>query len=111
MVNYFREFARTGPFTDAAGAIRLILAAGGVPVWAHPKHADSAEIIRLRDLGLAGLEVITPKHDQALRKYLNTICAEFGLIPTGGAQTIMGVISIPSSKVGRSATAESVNRF
>ena len=64
--------------------MRVILAAGGVLVWAHPKRADSAEINRLRELGLAGLEVITPKHDQALRKYLNTICAEFGLIPTGG---------------------------
>lgn len=84
MVNYFREFARTGPFVDAAGAVRLIRAAGGVPVWAHPGRADTAEIMRLRNLGLGGLEVITPKHDQQVRTLLNTLCQEFGLIPTGG---------------------------
>lgn len=84
MVNYFRRFAATGPFTDAAGAINLIHSAGGVAVWAHPMRAEPAEIIRLKEAGLDGLEVVTPKHDPQVRDYLNAMCQEFGLLATGG---------------------------
>lgn len=84
LVNFFREFARTGPFTDAPGALRLIRSAGGVPVWAHPGQADPAEVERLKSRGLEGLEVTTPKHDGATREYLGRLCREFDLIPTGG---------------------------
>ncbi len=84
MVNYFRQFARTGPFTDAAGAIELIHSAGGVAFWAHPQRADPAEILRLKSAGLDGLEVVTPKHEQPVRDYLNALCQEFGLLTSGG---------------------------
>ena len=89
LVNYFREFARTEPFVDAAGAIRLILSAGGAPVWAHPLQAgadlDRREVQRLKKQGLVGLEVITPKHDKSARALLDRACLEFDLIPTGGS--------------------------
>ncbi|MBN2288316.1 MAG: PHP domain-containing protein [Candidatus Glassbacteria bacterium] len=84
MVNYFREFARTRPFVDAAGAIGLILSAGGVPVWAHPLLAGEDEVRKLQETGLLGLEVNTPKHDLAARDYLLGLCARLELIPTGG---------------------------
>ncbi|HUU28791.1 MAG TPA: PHP domain-containing protein [archaeon] len=84
MVNYFREFSRLRPFTDAAGAVRLILSAGGVPVWAHPMQVDQKEVLRLKKAGLVGLEVTTPKHDEATRRALEKICTESDLIPTGG---------------------------
>jgi 3',5'-nucleoside bisphosphate phosphatase len=83
-VKFFLEFAATDPFTDAAGAVQLILDAGGVPVWAHPFRAARAEVLRLREAGLAGLEVTTPKHDPATREYLRALCAELDLVPTGG---------------------------
>ncbi|HLA41516.1 MAG TPA: PHP domain-containing protein, partial [Candidatus Glassbacteria bacterium] len=54
LVNFFREFAATRPFTDTVGAIRLIREAGGVPVWAHPLQngeIDEAEVARLAALG------------------------------------------------------------
>jgi hypothetical protein len=89
IVNFFREFARTTPFIDVAGAIRLILSAGGVPVWAHPLQGasdiDRQELERLIGEGLAGLEVITPKHGSRARKLLYQVCLEFDLIPTGGS--------------------------
>ncbi|MCE5271792.1 hypothetical protein LLH00_10975, partial [bacterium] len=84
MVNYFRQFARTRPFTDAAGAVALIHSAGGVAFWAHPQRADPTEILRLKAAGLDGLEVVTPKHDQPVRDYLNALCQEFGLLASGG---------------------------
>ncbi|OGG03256.1 MAG: hypothetical protein A3F83_04145 [Candidatus Glassbacteria bacterium RIFCSPLOWO2_12_FULL_58_11] len=84
LVNFFREFARTRPFTDVPGAVRLIREAGGVPVWAHPGQADPAEVERLKGCGLEGLEVTTPKHDSATREYLDRLCRELDLIPTGG---------------------------
>ncbi|MFH1071475.1 MAG: PHP domain-containing protein [Candidatus Glassbacteria bacterium] len=87
MVNFFREFAATRPFTDTAGAIRMIRGAGGVPVWAHPFQfgdVEEAELEKLVALGLAGLEVVTPKHDPAQREKLAQLCRNFGLVPTGG---------------------------
>ena len=35
--------------------------------------------------GLAGLEVITPKHDSGAIRLLHQACLEFDLIPTGGS--------------------------
>ncbi len=88
IVNFFIEFARTRPFIDAAGAIRLILSAGGVPVWAHPlqwcSDIDREELEKLNEEGLVGLEVITPKHGSRARRLLHETCLEFDLIPTGG---------------------------
>jgi len=84
MVDFFREFARTRPFLDAAGAVKLILSAGGVPVWAHPQLAGESEVRRLKQAGLMGLEVTSPKHDSKTGDYLFGLCERLELIPTGG---------------------------
>ncbi|MBW7995444.1 MAG: PHP domain-containing protein [Candidatus Glassbacteria bacterium] len=87
LVNYFRTFARTKPFADTPGAIRMIRRAGGAAVWAHPAYSrriDIEYIDSLREIGLTGLEVDTPKHDQPTRARLLEICKERGLVPTGG---------------------------
>ncbi len=84
MVGFFWEFARTRPFIDAAGAIRMIISSGGVPVWAHPLLAGESQVRRLRDAGLMGLEVTTPKHDPNTQKHLLGLCDRLDLIPTGG---------------------------
>lgn len=87
LVNYFRAFARTDPFTDTPGAIGMITGAGGAAVWAHPAYSRKPDAEYIRTLvghGLAGLEVVTPKHDRASGEVLLRICRELDLVPTGG---------------------------
>jgi 3',5'-nucleoside bisphosphate phosphatase len=87
LVSYYRKFAGTKPFTDTAGAIRMIRETGGAAVWAHPLHnrpADSGYVGSLKALGLTGLEVVTPKHDSAARAALLSLCHQYNLVPTGG---------------------------
>jgi predicted metal-dependent phosphoesterase TrpH len=87
LVKYFRTFAGRKPFTDTVGAIRMIRGAGGAAVWAHPAYTreiDEGYIASLQRDGLAGLEVVTPKHDEAARQRLNQICDRLGLLATGG---------------------------
>ncbi len=87
LFNYYRTFARSRPFTDTARAIRMIRAAGGAAVWAHPAHSrelDNGYIDSLKACGLAGLEVVTPKHGASTRTALLELCRQFNLVPTGG---------------------------
>lgn len=71
--------------------IGWIVAAGGVPVLAHPSDylADGsladAELRVLRDAGLAGVEVWTTWHDPASSARLAELCARTGLIATAGS--------------------------
>lgn len=69
-----------------ARAVRLIRAAGGVPVLAHPGLiGDDALVLAALDLGMMGLEVYHPAHgpDQ-VRRYLG-IARRRGLLVTGGS--------------------------
>ncbi len=75
---------------DPAHAIRLIRAAGGTTVLAHPRagrawNLSDAEIADLRAAGLAGLEVFHPDHDEATRLHLLRLATDLGLIATGGS--------------------------
>jgi 3',5'-nucleoside bisphosphate phosphatase len=72
--------------------IRLIRESGGVPVVAHPVRLslphDDAErrvIERLKEAGLAGLEVFHSEHSQELQSYYLRMAHEMGLLPTGGS--------------------------
>jgi 3',5'-nucleoside bisphosphate phosphatase len=74
---------------DVARAVALVLAAGGVPVLAHPRSAgyevgDEA-IAGLADAGLAGIEVFHLDHDEAERARLTRLASSLGLITTGGS--------------------------
>lgn len=76
---------------SATDAIQLSTASGGVTVIAHPKtvnlRAESFEQA-LRDLkmaGLGGIEAHHPMHDLELRRHLEKLADEFGLIATGGS--------------------------
>lgn len=84
LVGFFREFAATRPFKNIAEAIAIIREAGGVPVLAHPYMIDEGEVASLRDAGLGGLEVVTPKHDDDTRSHVAGLCEKYGLVPTGG---------------------------
>lgn len=74
---------------DPELAIALVRAAGGVPVLAHPRspgYEVSDEVItRLAAVGLAGVEVFHPDHDDAERSLLTALASRLGLIATGGS--------------------------
>jgi predicted metal-dependent phosphoesterase TrpH len=76
-------------FSPAEG-MGMILAAGGVPVLAHPgmlklPTGDLEKLVRelMRD-GLEGLEALYSEHDQALRNWLTSLAARLGLVISGG---------------------------
>ena len=76
---------------DPEEAIRLVSAAGGVSVLAHPGLAergwviDDATVERLAGAGLGGLEVYHPDQDDAQRLRLAGLAAELGLAASGGS--------------------------
>lgn len=77
--------------TLLADGIELVRAAGGVPVVAHPRSrgarhlTDDAFFRRYADLGLGGIEVGHPDHDDADAAELAEIAARYGLIATGSS--------------------------
>jgi predicted metal-dependent phosphoesterase TrpH len=76
---------------DPARAIRLVRAAGGVSVLAHPLAStqgwmDVDDLItELAPAGLAGVEVAHPDHDLLQRNQLAVMASELGLVATGGS--------------------------
>ncbi|MEV4616002.1 PHP domain-containing protein [Kitasatospora sp. NPDC049258] len=77
--------------TDPVTAVRLVRAAGGVPVFAHPgaaKRGDTVSDQVIADLaaaGLAALEVDHTDHDEPTRARLRGLAAELGLLTTGSS--------------------------
>jgi predicted metal-dependent phosphoesterase TrpH len=77
--------------TPIAEAIRVIRAAGGVPVWAHPWArkrggvVDESAIAEMAGLGLVGLEVDHPDHSPADRDRLRALARDLGLVVTGSS--------------------------
>lgn len=71
---------------ETKDAIHLALAAGGVPVLAHPGLVGTDDFLpELVEEGLAGLEVHYPRHGpQALARY-SALAARYGLVATGGS--------------------------
>lgn len=76
---------------DPFDAIRLVKAAGGVTVFAHPGAHTRGEtvpdtaIAELAAAGLDGLEVDHTDHDAPTRARLRALAAELGLLPTGSS--------------------------
>jgi Predicted metal-dependent phosphoesterases (PHP family) len=76
---------------DPFDAIKLVKAAGGVTVFAHPLAVKrgavvpEATIARLADAGLDGIEVDHTDHDEPARTRLRGLAAELGLLPTGSS--------------------------
>ena len=76
---------------DALAGIRLVLAAGGVPVFAHPLARARGRVIgddavaAMAAAGLAGLEVDHPDHVEADRDHLRSLAADLGLLTTGSS--------------------------
>lgn len=76
---------------DVLQAVRMVVAAGGVPVFAHPAAASRGatvgdEVIgAMAAAGLAGLEVDHVDHDEQAREHLRGLAADLGLLVTGSS--------------------------
>jgi 3',5'-nucleoside bisphosphate phosphatase len=76
---------------DPAKAIRLVAAAGGVTVLAHPRgetrgwQVPDEVIADLAQAGLTGIEVNHPQQDEGERRHLAGLSSDLRLVPTGGS--------------------------
>ncbi|MFG1776328.1 PHP domain-containing protein [Micromonospora sp. NPDC049048] len=76
---------------DVFRAVRLVRAAGGVPVFAHPRATRRGRIVpdemiaELAAAGLAGLEADHEDHSPAERAHVRALADEFGLLVTGSS--------------------------
>jgi predicted metal-dependent phosphoesterase TrpH len=94
----FAKYLGTGssyhvPRTDTPveTAINMIADAGGVTVLAHPFARSRGPIVTasvvsdLADLGLSGVEVDHPDHDEPTRDRLRALAADLSLVVTGSS--------------------------
>ncbi|MGW3658476.1 PHP domain-containing protein [Streptomyces sp. NPDC005151] len=85
-----RAYARKHEL-DPFDAIRLVRAAGGVTVFAHPLAVKRGEVVpeaaiaRLAAAGLDGIEVDHMDHDEPTRARLRGLAKELGLLATGSS--------------------------
>ncbi|MET7803929.1 PHP domain-containing protein [Micromonospora chersina] len=76
---------------DVFRAVSLVRAAGGVPVFAHPRASRRGRIVpdefivELAAAGLAGLEADHEDHSPAEREHVRALAAELGLLVTGSS--------------------------
>ncbi|MFD7443622.1 PHP domain-containing protein [Streptomyces sp. NPDC059909] len=76
---------------DPFDAIRLVKAAGGVTVFAHPLAVKRGAVVpedtiaRLAAAGLDGIEVDHMDHDEPTRARLRGLAADLGLLTTGSS--------------------------
>jgi predicted metal-dependent phosphoesterase TrpH len=76
---------------DTADVVRAVLAAGGVPVMAHPRAGARGRVVteetiaELAAAGLAGLEVDHRDHDRPDRERLRVLAGELDLLVTGSS--------------------------
>lgn len=93
-------------------AVEAVLAAGGVPVLAHPGWASSGPVIdRVPQLvahGLAGLEVYYPEHTAEMTAQYLEIARRYSLVATGGTdfhggslatRVPLGSVAVPADAV------------
>ncbi len=91
-------------------AIRLLHAAGGVAVLAHPgREGTLARLTALRTLGLDGVEVRHPSHSAEDEARLAALADHLDLVPSGGSDwhgaaegpRVLGAVTIPVAWVER----------
>lgn len=85
----------------ATEAIRLIRRAGGAATLAHARvsHLNRSQVARLKQEGLAGLEVGHSDHPQAAREQLGAWAQELDLVPTAGSD-FHGELVVPGRRLG-----------
>lgn len=76
---------------DVLAAVRLVTAAGGVAVFAHPRATKRGRTVTdevvadMAAAGLAGLEVDHVDHEDDDRRHLRGLADELGLVTTGSS--------------------------
>jgi len=86
-----RRYRVPKPDIDVFRALELVLAAGGVPVFAHPRASvrgrivPDSLIVELAAAGLAGLEADHEDHTPEQRAHVRALAAELGLLVTGSS--------------------------
>ena len=94
---------------DPAGAVGVVRAAGGIPVWAHPPiDLIDALLPGLVRAGLRGLEVYRPRIDAEQMGRLERTARSAGLVVTGGsdwhtpdAGSALGDFHVTGDELGR----------
>ncbi|WP_409483617.1 PHP domain-containing protein [Arsenicicoccus dermatophilus] len=94
----FRDYLHDGsPYyvsyyaPDPVEAVRLVRAAGGVPVMAHPFAAKRGRVVEdavieaMAEAGLAGLEVDHRDHDERQRAHAAELTRALGIFRTGSS--------------------------
>lgn len=77
--------------TEVFTALRLVLAAGGVPVFAHPRATRRGRvvpdslIVEMAAAGLFGLEADHPDHSDEERAHVRALAESLGLVVTGSS--------------------------
>jgi len=77
--------------TDVFRALELVLGAGGVPVFAHPRATKRGRvvpdsvIVEMAAHGLFGIEVDHEDHDPQQRAEVRALATELGLVSTGSS--------------------------
>ena len=97
--------------TDVFLALRLVLAAGGVPVFAHPRATKRGRvvpdslIIEMAGQGLAGLEADHEDHSPEQRASVRALASSLGLFVTGASDFHGSNKTVP---IGANLTAPDV---
>ena len=95
-ISRYIDKCKTGPSRiDAGFAVRAILSAGGIPVWAHPlggegepelpEHRFRVMLQELTGYGLQGLECWYSKYKPQTCEHLATWAGRMGLCISGGS--------------------------
>ncbi len=98
---------------EAESSIRFIREAGGVATIAHPGNSgvERGDLSRLRQSGLAGLEVGHPDHLPELRHKYRRLCQELDLVPTAGSDYHGAAVSPGRSLGSAEMAAEDLERL
>lgn len=87
-------------------AVELVVRARGLPVLAHPREINGLEalLVRLKGVGLVGLEVYYNGYDADTIDWLLSLATRYGLVPAGGSdfhglggadETPIGGVGVP----------------
>jgi 3',5'-nucleoside bisphosphate phosphatase len=86
-----RRWRLPKPDTEVFAALRLVIEAGGVPVFAHPRATKRGRVVpdelieAMAGAGLAGLEAEHEDHTPEQRAQVRALAARLGLVVTGSS--------------------------
>ena len=75
------------PRMSTLEAIEVIRQSNGLPIWAHPKLSSdlSSNIKKLKNQGLIGVEIQSPRYGLNRQSELINICKKYKLLYSGGS--------------------------